>query len=1048
MKRKLSLLIVFVLFSQLLPAGAVLSLKNGGNKWGYSASHAALVQKWDGSDFIADMELIPPQSGKPGRLARESWFGFYVEDTKRSHRFSPGLFNPSWDAAPKELQFSAISYINRGNYRVETGTKKWTFSPAPLKLRVELKTGKLTLFIQEKDSFIEALSIAVPADFAPDRVGISLDSCHSATEINGLEVKSFSITGAGKSLKEMFDGKCNLDWNVLDEKRLVFEPPCMFGLDWKAPESGCNVFDTGTDGQFCFAARSTVYAGRKADIEFRCFDQSGQELYSGKFPFGLTAKPTEKTFHIPGSVLGRNGVYRLHLAASLDGKPLEEAEQQFAVISPHPVTPGQFDDRSPYSTNYFNDWHLAARIGIRKVRQTYWSVKDFEDHRYAELAVKNGLLINGPYLKGGVKESPEALREKAAEVASIFLELQKRYPNIIYCQEFYNEPENWPPTGRLTDLTPFAALFRPIKEELRRAGSDLKLMSTGTTHVNLSFLKKIAMLSGRDAVDIVAVHGYRSPARPEFGHEEDIAAIRDLFGQEKPVYVNEDAYFALTTPPKGEESSITQPFNSMIELDELTHGVYIQRKWLNQLMAGYSLVNQFDSIRNHSLSENEFHRRPGIVTVAALTKILPHPVFEKRLTESIDHLWILQWRNDGAPVYTVWTLNDFHRVALESDVDLTVYDAFGNVVSSGKQVSFVAGGAPHFIRGGEIRLVSRALTDELPSIVLPEETPLVAKPLGIAVAGAARDGKTSLVRITLKNNTAQLYRGEISPCFMNNAPANWTFVPAAQSVEMKSGEIRTLEFATSNMDPYHPEAGAGYNALWWTEGFRVAVKADGKVIYCSQRSLCLRGIPYNGSIKIDGNQEDWNAIPEFGRIEGEKKRNVALSRFWTGKADYDPVFKFAWRPEGLLFLAVVTDDKHDASETGLNAWRTDSVQLGLNARHANPDYTDYAVITLSTGSPAVLQRDMRHRKAGPLPEVVFRHRRMEGDEKEPGRTLYECLIPWNVFGFKPEAGATFGFCVLFNESDGYWRKGWTGYFMPMGGQIVDPRLFGDLTLIR
>ncbi len=1048
MKFRFCFVIAAFLCSPLLFAGALLSLSGGGNKWGYSGGHAAAVQKWSGGEFLAEMELIRPAGDQSGWLPRESWFGFYVEDTGRSHRFSVGVFNSEWDASPKELPFSAVTYVKKGNYAVKKGEKKWRCSSDALKLRLEWKNGRLLLYAANGDAFEEVLAVDVPADFTPDRIGVTLDSYHTNGAIRNLTVNSFSVTGGGVTLQENFRESSDLEWTLQDAKRLVFEPPCRFGFEWQTPESGTNVFDRGTDGDFRFSARSTVLAGKDAEAEFRCYDDSGQELFAGTLPVALAASPTLHSFRIPGKLLDRNGIYRVKLKALRQDEVLGEAEQQFAVIPPREVVAGRYDVRSPYSTNYFADWKLAARLGAKKVRQTYWSLEDFEKNNYAPRAAENGLLINGLYLKGGFEESPAALRQKAVDVASLFLELKKRYPEVMYCQEFYNEPENWPPTRRETDLIPFAAVFRPIHEELRRAGSDLQLMSAGTTHVNLSFLKKLALLSGTDGVDIVAVHGYRSPARPEFGHEDEIAAIRDLFGAEKPIYVNEDAYFARTTPPKSVETSITQPFNGMIELDELTHGVYMQRKWLNQLMAGFSLVNQFDSIQNHSLSENEFHRRPGIVTFAALTEVLPHPVFRKRHTESTDHLWILEWENDGETVYTVWTLNDFHRVEFESASEIQVTNTYGNPVASGKRVSFVAGGAPSFLRGKNLRLTARKTTDELPSVVLPEELPLSGAPLGVAVYGGAKNTKESFIRIHLKNNTDQPYAGNISPRFMNDAPADWGFRPESHAVQLKPGETRVLEFATHGVNPYRPEAGIGYNALWWTEGYRVAVEADGKVIHHSLRPLCLRGAPSSDTIKIDGDFSDWDKVPAFESVGGARKRNIALNRFWTGEADYSVSCKFAWSREGLLFMAEVIDDKHDASQTGLNAWRTDSVQLGLNARHENPDYTDYAVITLSTGSPAILQRAMRNRKAGELSEVVLRHQRIAGDYGVAGRTLYECLIPWEILGVTPKEGTTLGFSVLFNESDGYWRKGWTGFYMQMGGQMIDPRLFGDLTLVR
>ena len=516
--------------------------------------------------------------------------------------------------------------------------------------------------------------------------------------------------------------------------------------------------------------------------------------------------------------------------------------------------------------------------------------------------------------------------------------------------------------------------------------------------------------------------------------------------------------FALTAEKPEGPTSITQPFHTMIELDELTHAIYLQRKYLCQFMAGYALVNQFDSIRNHSLSEHEFHRRPGLVTLAALAATLPHPEFVRRRTASTDHLWILDWTTDGRPVTTLWSLNDFHEVTLTAPEPLRVLDAFGNETANGRKVALTVGGAPLFVQGGPVAVEKRAVTARHPAIVLPEEEPLGEKPFAMEVFGRAESLTKSVISVTLRNNSGAPFAGTATPHFMNDAPASWRFTPASQPVKLAPGETVTLEFTPGSgdpaepFDPYRPVAGKGYNALWWTEGYRIAVElstsAGNATLLHSRRPLCLRGIPFDDRISIDGDLADWNDIPEFPQVGGARKRNTALARFWTGAADYRPIFKFAWNREGLLFAAEVLDDKHDADCKGLDAWRTDSIQLGLNADHERPDFTGYPVLTLADGSPAILQRATKERPAGPLPEVPLKVIRHQGGYDRPGRTVYECLIPWRLLKFDPESGKPFGFCVQFNESDGWWRKGWEGYFLQMGGHIIDPRRFGDLTPLK
>ncbi|RKY26006.1 MAG: hypothetical protein DRP83_05240 [Planctomycetota bacterium] len=59
------------------------------------------------------------------------------------------------------------------------------------------------------------------------------------------------------------------------------------------------------------------------------------------------------------------------------------------------------------------------------------------------------------------------------------------------------------------------------------------------------------------------------------------------------------------------------------------------------------------------------------------------------------------------------------------------------------------------------------------------------------------------------------------------------------------------------------------------------------------------------------------------------------------------------------------------------------------------------------------------------------------------------LIPWDELGIDDaKAGKRLGFSIGFSESDGWERRGWNGWFLPEGGQIVDPRNFGDITLVE
>ena len=143
--------------------------------------------------------------------------------------------------------------------------------------------------------------------------------------------------------------------------------------------------------------------------------------------------------------------------------------------------------------------------------------------------------------------------------------------------------------------------------------------------------------------------------------------------------------------------------------------------------------------------------------------------------------------------------------------------------------------------------------------------------------GLAESLTKSVISVTLRNNSCAPFAGTATPHFMNDAPASWRFTPASQPVKLAPGETVTLEFTPGSgdpaepFDPYRPVAGKGYNALWWTEGYRIAVElsapAGNAALLHSRRPLCLRGIPFDDRISIDGYLADWN--------DREKSREVS-----------------------------------------------------------------------------------------------------------------------------------------------------------------------------
>lgn len=1030
-----------------------------------------ITQPWNGKKIAMTAEFEFPESGQPGFFPQNAMFGLYAGNAGQKMIYRFGLVNPAPAPSPK-----TVPCVIQGP-GAKTEKRIWNTADKRVFLKLESDGDKLLFFISKDGrNYLPAGSAAPGKEFNPDTIGFYFEIVGGLeSRMDRFRIHRFTVTGDGGAQSDSFDGTRQVPWNF-SAYNLTCDYPAPLALRWVIPDGKSDVFDRGKNAELHFQARTWTLPGKTARLEAVLEDYNGNRLLKEQRSFTLPGKGGvyNGSIQIPAGKLWKNGIYKLALNVRSGDKATGIVEK-FAVIPPRTVTPGVFDRKSPYTSNLLYDWELAARIGVKKIRQPFWRFEEVETRKYPERAWKNGLLFNGLLQNGFIdlrNPSPFQLDAGAKLIARKSAELKRKYPDMVYCQEVYNEPEGM---MRLPgQLIPLAVLLNKTKQYLDQYGLDIRLMGTGVTHCNLDFLRKLALTGGPDAVDIVAIHGYRSPSRPEFGHAENIAAIRDLFGAQKEIGINEDAYFTLSERPAG-PVAITNPFGTMVEVDELTQAIYVPRGYLNQLMAGYSFVNQFDGLRNHSISAGKFMRRPLLVTYAALTSMLEHPVFLGRRTPETDHLWITDWRSDDKKALILWALNDFHQVELASTGRMEAFDCFANPLGSGGTLSLTVGGAPVFVFGNDISVKSRSVTRNKPRILLPEEQPLSGKPLAAEISGNATGMKDAVIRITLKNNAKSRFQGSLKPGFMGVEEFNfrtfgtgnekksglfedWGLKPETVSVDLKPGEKKVYEFTPYSrnpavpFDPSNPSLGA-YTVRWWTEGFRIAAEVKSSSggyydVFHSRRPLALRGVPYNDTIRIDAETADWDGVPAFKQLGGNK-RNLALAHAWKGRSDYCPEFKFAWNRDGLLFLAEVIDDLHDATQTGLNAWRTDSIQIGLNANHASPDFTNWQLLTLSTANKEVyLQRATSKLPAGPLKEIRFRTKRINGSYNTVGKTIYECLIPWHLTGIDPQKNPTFGFSVMFNESDGWWRMGWEGYFVTMGGQTVDPRNFGDLTLIQ
>jgi len=178
-------------------------------------------------------------------------------------------------------------------------------------------------------------------------------------------------------------------------------------------------------------------------------------------------------------------------------------------------------------------------------------------------------------------------------------------------------------------------------------------------------------------------------------------------------------------------------------------------------------------------------------------------------------------------------------------------------------------------------------------------------------------------------------------------------------------------------------------------------------------------------LTIDGNLDDWNAIP--GTINLDTKQHVTYSNeAWKNPADLSATVQLAWRQEALYVAVQVKDDVLRQTQRGANMWKGDHVELYLDIA---PD-TDTGRDTFGTQQFQIGLSPGNFKRTGDMlsdiaPEAyVFQpaETSAEGIQVGAQRTsngyTIEASIPWKIFHFSPQVGLPLAVEVGVSDTDG------------------------------
>ena len=344
--KKLALLLVAVC-AVFASASAQMSIKlnSGSSKWGYNNPFVALVQEWDGSAFDIETRIHFPKSGKPGHLPRESVYGFYVQDTKRKHRYCPGIVNHGqWNHKLNPLPLGVTKHEAGGHWKpFPLKGHSVAKSASPVRLRLQFipaakgaKNSTLIFSYAPKGKeWTEAWRYDAPANFKPNLIGLTADSYRGKYSFDPVVFDYFHVKGKGPAISDEFDGTGKKQqWQKLSTKRAEFLMPVKFEAVFTSGQfTDSFVFNSEPKSrQVKMTMHSTMLAGRTVSLKATVVNGKQQVLHTEqkKIKYAKDIKPVN--FTLPVKVMKHEGLYYLNVEAYAGDDKLARFTLPVAVV--------------------------------------------------------------------------------------------------------------------------------------------------------------------------------------------------------------------------------------------------------------------------------------------------------------------------------------------------------------------------------------------------------------------------------------------------------------------------------------------------------------------------------------------------------------------------------------------------------------------------------------------------------------------------------------------------------------------------------------------
>ena len=594
--------------------------------------------------------------------------------------------------------------------------------------------------------------------------------------------------------------------------------------------------------------------------------------------------------------------------------------------------------------------------------------------------------------------------------------------------------------------------YRAIKE----IRPDVKVYSCSTIGIPLDWIETVFEDGGIDHCDGVSVHpyGYTTPPEDLIPRIEALRALirKHNNGRDKPIWVTEQGWYLTTDAKerKGNRQAIT----------EAAQARYLARSWVVFLGHGIERIfwyvgrndNVFPTmglIASDTDPRGKYAPKPAYSAYAALIAQLEGFDFKTRETiaDAPDiYIYVFANRATGEECRVIWTpLADAGKcVSLASAAPLLATDMYGRA----ETLAPVAGRVHLYATDSPIYLRGRVSTQTPPRVendFMPVRIPAkIARGYTLPLEVDVGEGNTLIApepvlaanefeqfrRFTVVNAKGETIffgapRAEVvEPISISRYPQILSANAISISVENATTNPITVRFEselvldanqqkTFEQKLSRPLAPFAINKIAMT-----ATLADGDKIESAANIAWCPVLPRTpdlarGAAAFDGlpklSVDDW----EYTRLEAD----------CAGADDLGGFFQFCWDADNFYIFAAIADDVHHQPDSGNNAWRGDSLQLGIS--NAMPWLGgEWMGMTRKEFGIALTPSGPEIYEGGRVtPNAIAR---IERDETAK-RSNYALALPWSALGLNSAADFSMGIYV--NDNDGAGRKGfkhWAG----------------------